>query len=286
MKTKYMLLTAACLRTAFIVAQIPNGSFENWTGVDPDSWQTSNTNNGTNMISVTKVSTAKSGANAMKLSTWSSQGFVFAPVAICPHNNAYFKYAGHPTMITGWYMANLQGGDQMVVSGVLRNGHSSIGGCFTTYTNSTNVYQQFQAPITYTGQLNSDSASMIVTIMGANGGGTNLNPASYIVVDDVQFSNGTLTGIEAQGGYLYLGIFHNPQLRSVRVQYQVTNAGQVNVSLYDVEGRLVKNVLTAIQEPGKYRVDEDLSGIGPGIYLLKVESQDGVAAGRVMRGMD
>src|SRR5262245_56813618 len=128
MKTNYVLIGFTLLRSVLLQAQVPNNSFENWNSTDPDNWQTSNTINGNSIVSVTKVNSAKAGSNAMKLATWSYQGFVFGPVAICPKSNSFFPYSGQPGMITGWYTSNLQGGDKMMISGVLRKNGGTIAG--------------------------------------------------------------------------------------------------------------------------------------------------------------
>jgi hypothetical protein len=41
MKSRILIVTVALITTGAF-AQIPNGGFESWTSVDPDSWVTSN----------------------------------------------------------------------------------------------------------------------------------------------------------------------------------------------------------------------------------------------------
>jgi len=281
MKTKYLYFSCAWLCATLALSQIPNGSFETWTNKDPDNWETSNTNSNSNIVSVTKVGSAKAGSNAMKLSAWAYQGFTFGPIAICPHSNSYFPYAGHPTMITGWYMASLQGGDKMMVSGALRKSHGTIGGGVSYFTTNTSVYQQFQVPISYTSTANSDSATMVVTLFSQSGGGTDLNPASYVIIDDIQFSNGTPNGVSELSKEKKIRLKQDLQTGLLRIEFDLIQSGPVNLFMCDLQGRVVREILSGNQDPGKFRVDHQMDDLPPAMYLLKLETVDGAVTAKV-----
>ena len=62
-------------------------------------------------------------------------------------------------------------------------------------------------------------------------------------------------------------------------RFQVPVAGNVQLGMYDVAGRLVRSCLDGWYEPGTYLKGLDLTGVQPGVYfgILRVR---GVVARR------
>jgi len=276
MKNNYFLL-ACCIIACKSFAQIPNSGFETWNNPEPANWQTSNNNSG-GVINVTQVTNAHSGSKAMKLQAWSYQGFVFSPVAVCPSNGNFFPYVGQPTTLTGWYISNLMGGDEVTVNGALQKNGSTIGGATITFTNTTSVYQQFSASFFYSDQQNSDNAAVTVGIFTSNDGGVGLNPGSYVIVDDLQFSSGLPTGIEQnenendKQNELLVNV--NASENSLKVIYSISNDSDAKIQLQDITGKVIRTLISIPQQPGTYRIIETMEGLDSGIYLVKLETEN------------
>lgn len=64
----------------------------------------------------------------------------------------------------------------------------------------------------------------------------------------------------------------NPTTSSVNLNYAVKNSGKVNISLYDVSGKLVKNILDSHKEAGIYEAKLNTKNLSAGIYFIRVES--------------
>jgi hypothetical protein len=227
------------------------------------------------VINVTQVSTAHAGSSGMKLQAWTYQGFVFSPVATCPNNNNMFAYNGRPQALNGWYAANLAGGDKLYISGVTEAGGSSHGGTALTITTSATVYQQFSAPFIYSVAGNSDSAVVAIMIQSASGSAIGLNSASYAIIDDLSFGNAVATGLNS-------GFKESAELTvamngtALRCTYTSGASGNVRLSILDLTGKEVGVLVDGSLGAGRFRVDHSTVGMQNGIYLLKLESPDGI----------
>jgi hypothetical protein len=260
-----------CIVTCKSFAQIPNSSFETWNNPDPVNWETSNNNTG-GVINVTQVNNAHSGSKAMKLQAWTYQGFVFSAVAVCPSNGGFFAYAGQPVTLTGWYISNLLGGDKVSVNAVLQKNNNTTGAATVSFSNTTSVYQQFSTSFIYTNQQNSDSAAVTVGLFTSNGGAVNLNSASYVIVDDLQFSSSLPTGMSQNEKENELLLNLNLSENSLKVFYTLPNEADVKIQLQDITGKVIKNMINIPQQPGTYRIIENVEELDRGIYLVKLET--------------
>src|ERR1700719_985484 len=88
-----------------LFAQIPNASFETWSGGNPTQWVTGN---GIFPGTTTQSSTAHAGSSAAKLNSLGGLGgFVETTNASDP----FFYNSGNPGALNGWYILNSVGGD-------------------------------------------------------------------------------------------------------------------------------------------------------------------------------
>ncbi|MDD5361960.1 MAG: T9SS type A sorting domain-containing protein [Ignavibacteria bacterium] len=75
--------------------------------------------------------------------------------------------------------------------------------------------------------------------------------------------------------------FPNPFNPVTKINYEILKKGFVSLKIYDILGRMVKELVSDIKSPGSYSVDYDASGLSSGIYLYKLEC-DGYAETRRM----
>lgn len=64
----------------------------------------------------------------------------------------------------------------------------------------------------------------------------------------------------------------NPSLKSVVVKYGLPEKTTVNLSLYDISGRVVKTLCSGTQEKGYYKVDIKDNKLSKGIYFIKFKA--------------
>jgi len=67
---------------------------------------------------------------------------------------------------------------------------------------------------------------------------------------------------------VYLNVYPNPFVNDVRVDYSLQNSGWLKADLYDVNGRLVRNLHNANQGSGNHSITHDLSDLSNGQYVL------------------
>jgi len=73
-------------------------------------------------------------------------------------------------------------------------------------------------------------------------------------------------------------VYPNPFSNQTTVAYTLSEPTQVQLAIYDMQGRMIKQILNAHQEPGQYttNIDAANAGLVPGIYFLKI-GYDGYA---------
>jgi hypothetical protein len=74
----------------------------------------------------------------------------------------------------------------------------------------------------------------------------------------------------------FVSLVPNPVVDLARLNYTTTQAGIVNISLYDATGRLVDNLMNEARPVGEHTVNVDAQNLAAGVYFVKVETQDGV----------
>lgn len=63
---------------------------------------------------------------------------------------------------------------------------------------------------------------------------------------------------------------------STRLFFVVTNQGNVNISVYDAAGRIVKTLVNESKPAGDYSITMNNDNLASGIYFVRVETPDGV----------
>ena len=77
----------------------------------------------------------------------------------------------------------------------------------------------------------------------------------------------------------------NPFRDNTTIQYELRSAANVNISVYDVQGREVKVLLNENQKAGSYTQTFNASGLGSGVYFIKIAKDGAVKQTlRVVKG--
>jgi hypothetical protein len=64
----------------------------------------------------------------------------------------------------------------------------------------------------------------------------------------------------------------NPFQGSAQISYRLATSGHVSLSLYDVRGRRIKNLVDEVQPAGEHRITLDGADLASGIYFYRLES--------------
>jgi len=65
--------------------------------------------------------------------------------------------------------------------------------------------------------------------------------------------------------------FPNPFNTTTNISYELQIKSFVNLTIYDISGREVKNIVNSIQNSGKYSVTPNFSGLSSGIYIYRLK---------------
>jgi photosystem II stability/assembly factor-like uncharacterized protein len=178
-------------------------------------------------------------------------------------------------------------------SGVFK---STNGGSSWTNTGCTNVYDVLINPTneneiyaaTYTGVYKSTTGGGGWTLM--NTGLTNINTTSLGIYANNYLFVGTdgsgmyrwniMVGAEEQKTTGVRSMFTaqpNPFAGWTRISYETTQAGHVNLMVYDIQGRLVKQLICTSQAKGLHSaawngLDENGSRVASGVYFCRLDA--------------
>ena len=64
--------------------------------------------------------------------------------------------------------------------------------------------------------------------------------------------------------------YPNPFNPATKIRYSITSAGKVNITVYDILGNRVSELVNAVQNAGTYEAGFDASGFATGIYMYKM----------------
>jgi hypothetical protein len=77
--------------------------------------------------------------------------------------------------------------------------------------------------------------------------------------------------------------FPNPFSEKTTLRFSLKNKGVVNLSVYDIHGNLVAELINGIRSAGTHKVDFIPSGAtGKGIFVYKISAQDDIKAGKML----
>ena len=227
------LLTISFIAQAQVT--IPNASFENWTTgtfFNPDipvGWQASSISSGAG-----KTTDAHTGTYALKLK--------IKPSSSVPDISAGFTFpiANAPTYFSYWAKVHLNGSDKFFINADIYNKTTSFNPASIPYSEeytypsqNTNTWTLF----TYTLQGNftspSDSVNLRFTFT------TGVDTASYVIIDDLAFSNTPLGINTLNNELLEVSIFPNPANSVLNIELLVFNNETTTIEMANALGQIV-----------------------------------------------
>lgn len=75
--------------------------------------------------------------------------------------------------------------------------------------------------------------------------------------------------------------FPNPFNSTVRLQYEIADAGRVELFVYDISGREIANLEGSFMQPGRYTRTLDADRWASGLYFIRLESQGKVRTAKL-----
>lgn len=311
-KITFTILVLSLFSIGFVKAQaldtIPNGDFERWQGIGkalekPQSWDTL----GGISYPVTSVDYSKGtsiiqrpvydGKTALSLACRTRGTLIYFGVTECKFkiknrdpfllmNMAYFEGNAPQFPIFEVIMWNSKTHDT-ITKEVEYLSSTTNGG--TNWSNDTiEPWTTLSMPITFTYHSATDTTTpdschiYLQNGIGISGAG---NPsASVLYIEKMWFANAAATaGINTTPlTENIVNVYPNPFTNKTTIRYNLRESGEVNLSVYDIQGKEVATLVNGNQNAGAYNQVFDGNGLSNGVYVYKLQTSSGVQTGKLI----
>ncbi len=243
-------------------AQVVNGGFENWTGGNPDGWNTLNYPG--YYVPITQSTVSHSGSYAMQGSVVS-----YLSVAVPPLPSSYSPVSQRYAYLTGYYQFTPVGADTFGVAVTMYTQMAPLaGGIFMTGATASS-YTQFSVPLTYASGQVPDTC--LIQIFIVNQGAVHVG--STFLVDDLSLG-GTATSVEAEGDvpakYNVSQNYPNPFNPSTTISYDLPLRSHVSLAVFNTLGQQLVQLVNEEVETGHHEVKFDAAGLSSGVYYYRL----------------
>ena len=264
-KRLLIILLVASFSSLIYAQQITNGSFENWTSGDPDSWTTSNS---LYPGSITEESTAHAGNHAVRMNAVLSGGQYQVYTLVI----SSLPITTPPVALHGWYMFNSVNSEYLIVNvNVVDDGNSSNHGIGQTVISaSQSVYKEFVSTITYQGTSTETYAGIGFSMYALNN--TLDHAGTYAVIDDLSW--GGTAGIDNinPGNSIDLEkVSPNPSSGNTDIIYSIFSNSKVKLIIFDITGREIKVLVNENQTSGRYKAVLNVTELSVGQYICLLD---------------
>jgi hypothetical protein len=249
--------------TAYAQDLVPNGGFENWTGLNmPAQWQTTNQFMPPGIFTIQKTDSAFEGSFAMEMETIDLDGMLVPGVATLGileigSTHGGIPFTARPLSLSGYVKHPSQGDEVMLFIEFLKNG-STIGSGFWSTTDSIGSYSLFQAPINFVSSDNPDT--MNISILSDPFG-----LGSKLIIDGLKL-NYPLTEISSTKENEEVRIYPNPASDHVTVSLKHTPVHTIRI--IDMKGVEIKNIKVNEQKT----MNINLENLPHGLYFMILDN--------------
>lgn len=296
MKKTITLLALLITFVASAQAQIPNGSFENWTttgGYDtPDGWDNFNPLTSTySVYTCEKGTTSPPHGSAFLMLTTKVVGPSTVPGlamlgkydAVTQKPKSGVPFTGRPSHLTGKWQYMAFGNDTGRIAVYLTKWNNTtlqrdlIGSVEYDLPGMVMSWTSFAIPITYIHGTMPDS--VIIGLISSNKS-SNAAAGSYLYVDSLNFTGNVPDGISDIAGKKYnIALSPNPAKSNLSLDFGAIVTDDVNISVIDMYGRTVAQATCA---PGRRVYSMELSSVAAGSYFIKVNVGEAIQTQRLV----
>ena len=96
------------------------------------------------------------------------------------------------------------------------------------------------------------------------------------LVDNMRVTALNPVGIKNQKIFNEAIVVPNPVIHFANISFSLNRSGMINISVYDITGKLIKNLVNGSLNSGPHQVKWDVSeaGIKAGVYILKISGEN------------
>jgi cyclophilin family peptidyl-prolyl cis-trans isomerase len=112
-------------------------------------------------------------------------------------------------------------------------------------------------------------------------------PLDAVILDSIRIVN-TTTISHQEKMRMPLEVYPNPFTERSYIRYEIKRAGPLTLSIYDMQGRLIRTLIDEKTTPGVYDTDWDGrnakgTSVAQGVYVLVIKGVDGTGMRRLMK---
>jgi len=153
----------------------------------------------------------------------------------------------------------------------------------SSYLDTLLPWSVISIPLTVKNNITPDSAIIILsnsTFLSV----PPANPNTELYVSHIWFSNAAITSAinPSISSNDQVMVYPNPFTNRTTIHYNLGQEGQVNLIIYDMQGREIKTLVNGNQSPGAYNQTFDGSGLSNGVYVYKLQTSSGVQTGKLI----
>lgn len=269
--------------------QMPNGSFETWTGGEPNSWNTSNQNllGLVDFTTVTKdLTNPQQGTASAKLTvvtktiplvgTFTLQGaltlgtLTIDPIGQTATLTGGYPFTGMPQKLTGYFKYQPVGNDTCYFGWGLtkwKNGvQDTIGYTAIDTMGTFNTWTYFELPLEYL--IWEEPDTMNILFVNSNPLDGQNHTGTKMWVDNLSFVYGTV-GIEGVTFAKDLSIYAEPYARQLILSSTFAKQENLDISLFNMAG-VETNHWKRNMQIATERLD--VNALPPGTYVIRITS--------------
>jgi len=268
MSTRGSLFVLAVLFLAvpgLVIAQVPNGDFENWSGGNPDNWLTGNIPGF--VTNVFQVSDVHSGQWAVRGEVVDLSG-PYTPLLFSP----YFPISARYTTLDGWYKLDPMGEEVISIIVVMKVHDDVIGSGYVELNTMQTSYTSFSTGITYFDSRTPDSTVISIALLDLVGDpviGSSFN-LDGLVMGTATSADDPVNSVPT-GMHLFQN-FPNPFNPTTSISYALPASTQVDLSVFNLLGEKVATLVNGFQSPGEHRALFNASSLPGGVYLYRLRA--------------
>jgi len=116
----------------------------------------------------------------------------------------------------------------------------------------------------------------------------NDRPIVDVVMDSVRiFNDGIISSTKEIENNIKTEVYPNPFVESIQIMYELKNSSRVDISIFDLQGRLVKILEKGMRTSGIHTIDWDGTGnasqVKMGTYYLSIISSEGTQIQKLIK---
>lgn len=162
-------------------------------------------------------------------------------------------------------------------------GLSKRGDQLFLYNDSGQLIDQIEYKVVYPWPVSGNSISLIDPM-------DNNNQANYWQNSEDRKTPGTQNDIVVPSGvkipeslsFTKLDAYPNPFTNFTTINYELEEVDHVVINLYDIHGRLVKNLIDSRHEPGSFTTTVTGAELGYGVYYIVMQCSVGIYANKIV----